>query len=95
MNDTKKDKVKELIEKYGDECMVEACDLHYVPEIARKIKMNYKPEEDQLVPIGDYLIKGYNVRWLHEQDEAMKEYVFSELESYRKYREQLNYELER
>ena len=95
MNEEKKDRAKELIAKYGPDCMVEMCDLHYIPETYRKNKINYKPEEDQLVPVGEYLIKGYNVKWIHEQDDAMKEYIFSELEAHRKYIEQLNYEMER
>jgi hypothetical protein len=69
-----KEKYKELLYTFGKECMVEQIGENYVPQAIRKTLPGYKEEEDKLYLYKyQYLVKGYNIRYLKnltEEEEA-------------------------
>lgn len=79
-----KEKYKELVFTYGHECMLEQIDEHYTPQSIREKLPGYKKEEDKLYLYkGQYLIKGYNVRYLENIPKEDQQRLLMALHNYK------------
>ena len=79
-----KEKYKDLVFTYGRECMLEQIDEHYMPQSIREKLPGYKEEEDKLYLYkGQYLIKGYNVRYLENISKEDQQRLLVALHNYK------------
>ena len=79
-----KEKYKELVFTYGKECMLEQIDEHYMPQSIRERLPGYKEEEDKLYLYkGQYLVKGYNVKYLENISEDEQQRLLTAMHNYK------------
>lgn len=76
---------EQLIELYGDGCMIEQIEENYIPQILRQDSPKYSKKEDELVPYKDeYLIKGYNLRHLKQQTPQRQQEIEKAMHIYKR-----------
>ena len=81
-----KEKYKELVKVYGRECMVEQTELNYVSQSARERLPEYNEDDDKLYLYkGNYLVKGYNIKFLKELPEDMEIHAREEMRRHKEY----------
>jgi hypothetical protein len=96
MSDNKTIKNK-MIEKFGDECMIEATGIRYVDQEIRQSMPGYKESDDRIEyhhikPVKDgglttiangALLKGYNHEWYHKQSQEKQKEINELLQEYK------------
>lgn len=81
-----KEKYKELVYTFGKECMVEQIGENYMSQTIRERLPGYKEEEDKLYLYkGQYLVKGYNVRFLKRLSEEDEKRIRESMARYKEY----------
>lgn len=79
-----KEKCKELIFTFGEECMIEQIEENYEPQSIREKLPGYKEEDDKLYLYNtQYLIKGYNIRYLKNLSKEEQLRVVQDMNQYK------------
>ena len=76
-------KKDELIKIHGEECMIEATDRRYIPQEERRRIKGYRKSDDRIYQYKDYLIKGYNLKWLRKQSKDKQEEIEKDIDEYK------------
>ena len=81
-----RERAAKLISTFGKECMIEQSEEHYVPQAVREYLPGYKETDDKLYLYkGEYIIKGYNIRFLKGLSKEEREQVIKNMDAHKKF----------